>query len=163
MLARRRVDVEALRVDPRGRLGGQRNLVVHLARVIGELELRVEDGVEFQKEADEIHLSFEDQARRQPRDILQCLQTQMLVLQHALGCDELRIELRQRQFGRQHGMLDVEQPVIAARQASLLGVPDLGAGIGRCHADVDDFRNLQAPAADDIEALFVPAGIRDEC
>ena len=86
----------------------------------------------------------------------------MLGVEHALGVQQLPIETRQRQLRRQHGVLDVEQAVVAGREPALLGEPALRAGIRRVDADVHDLRHFEAPFADGGEALLVPVGIGDE-
>src|ERR1051326_6307719 len=68
----------------------------------------------------------------------------------------------QRQAGRQHRVLKIEQPGIAALQAALLGQPAFGPRIGGVDADIDDFRLLQTPIAHDAEALAVPVRIGDQ-
>ena len=83
----------------------------------------------------------------------------MLAVEHLLRADQLVVELGQRQAGRQHRVLDVEEPIVARGQPARFGEPALGARIGRIHADVDDLGDFEAPLADDLELAVVP--VRD--
>src|SRR5882757_7336991 len=66
-----------------------------------------------------------------------------------------------RQLCRQDRMLNVIKPVVAAHHSPTLVNPALGPGIGRVDADVHDFGQIEAPFADDAEALTVPFGVGD--
>ena len=87
---------------------------------------------------------------------------QVLAVEHPLRRAPALVELGERQPRRQHRVLDVEQPIVARRQAARLGEPALGARIGRVDADVDDLGQLEAPFAHDAEALLVPVGVGDD-
>ena len=70
---------------------------------------------------------------------------QVLAIKHTLRIEQLTIENRQRQPGRQHCVLNVEQPIVARVQTTLIGDPAFGSWIGSVDADVYDFRDLETP------------------
>src|SRR4029077_9451269 len=111
---------------------------------------------------DEIGLAAQQQSGRDAGDTANVMPVDVLAIDRALRRDQLAVEFVERQAGREYRVLDVEQPVVASLQTALLGQPALGAGIGRVDADVDDFRLLEAPFADDAKTLMVPIGVGDQ-
>ena len=83
-------------------------------------------------------------------------------VENPLCVQKLAIEHIKRKLGRQHGMLNIEQSIIACLQPSLLSKPGLGAGIGRIDADVHYLRHVHAPIANDPEPLLIPVRIRNK-
>src|SRR5262249_906562 len=88
-----------------------------------------------------------------------CSPVHVLPVEHPLCVQEFAIEHIKRKFGRQDGMLNIEQPIIACLQSSLLSKPGLGARIRRIDADVHDLWHLHAPIANDSEPLVIPIRI----
>src|SRR5215468_12243919 len=86
----------------------------------------------------------------------------MLAVERALRGYQLVIELGQRQPRRQYRVLNVVEPIVAAGDPASLGRPALGPWIWRVDADVDDFRLLDTPFANDTEAFVVPVRIGDQ-
>src|SRR4029077_17152913 len=92
-----------------------------------------------------------------PRGVERSSPAEMLAIEGTLGGYQLVIEVGEGQPSRQHRMLDVVEPIIAAGDPASLGRPALGPRIGRVDADVDNFGLLETPFADDAEGLGVPA------
>src|SRR6267143_4259828 len=88
--------------------------------------------------------------------------THMLAIEGLLGGHQFLVKLGKRQLCREDRMLNVIKPVVAAHHSPTLANPALGPGIGRVDADVHDFGQLEAPFADDAEALTVPFGVGDQ-
>src|SRR5262249_61826495 len=86
----------------------------------------------------------------------------MLAVERALRGYQLVIELGQRQPRRQYRVLNVVEPIVAAGDPASLSRPALGPWIWRVDADVDDFRLLDTPFANDAEAFVVPVRIGDQ-
>ena len=86
----------------------------------------------------------------------------MLPVEDPLGLHQLLVEALERQPGRQHRVLDVEEPVVPRRQLARLGEPRLGARIGRAHRQVDDLGDAQRPLPDHREAALVPVRVGDD-
>src|SRR5215471_1329258 len=86
----------------------------------------------------------------------------MLLVDRALRRHQLAVKLFERQAGRQHRMLDVEEAVVARRQPPFVSDPTLGPRIGGIDADIDDVRHFQTPLADDPEPFVVPVRVGDQ-
>ena len=130
--------------------------------MVGEQHFRAVDTVQLEQAFDKIGLTAHQQAGRDAGHAANIVPIDVLAVDRTLGRDQLFIEFMQWQARRQHRVLDIEQPVIAALQPTLLGQPALRPGVGRVDADVDDFRLLQTPIAHDAEALAVPIRIGDQ-
>src|SRR5690242_11107020 len=122
------------------RMRWHRQLIADFARMVGHLKGGIEDGIELPDRSNEVRLTARDEPGRNAGDLSQSMQPQMFAVEHALRLHELFVELVDGQRRRQNGVLDVEQAIVAANEFALLAVPDLGAGIGRGNAHVDDFR-----------------------
>lgn len=155
------VDVELRPLDALLAWRRQPHLVADRPLVIGELQARVIDTVELPKHIDEVGLTAQQMAGRDPGSGLQGPPAEVLLVEHCLSSDQLLVELWQRQACGQHRMLDVVEAVVAGPDASSLGVPGLGAGIGGVDADVDDLGDLQTKLAHHLEAFPVPVRIGD--
>src|SRR6516164_9488308 len=59
-------------------------------------------------------------------------------------------------------MLNVIEPIVAARDPASFGRPAFGPGIGRIDTDVDYFGQLDTPFAHDAEAFVVPIRVGDQ-
>ena len=79
----------------------------------------------------------------------------MFFIEYLLGLHEFIVELGQRKFRREHGMLDVEKSIIAALKFARFRKPRFRARVRSVDADVDNFRYFQAPLPNDLEALMV--------
>src|SRR5262245_5971048 len=162
-----RMDVE-LRGFRRLAVGGrrqrrlQRQFVGDRPGVVREHLLGVVDLAVVHDAAHEIGLPAHEVARHHAGERRRGPPAHVLAVENPLGVQELAIERRQRQPGRQHGMLDVEQAIIPRLQPALLGDPGLGARIGRVDADIHHLRHVHAPVAHDAEAILVPVRIGDD-
>src|SRR5262249_5303545 len=87
---------------------------------------------------------------------------EVLSVQYVLRADELAVKVRQREARRQHGVLDVEEPVVLSREAARLREPGLGPRVRRVDGHVDDLWDLERPFPDDGGPALVPVGIGDD-
>ena len=87
---------------------------------------------------------------------------EVLAVQDLLRLHQLGVELVEGHAGGQHGVGDVEEAIVARGEPTRLREPDLRAGIGRGHGQVDDFRHRHGPFADDLEATLVPVAVGDD-
>src|SRR5208282_4354760 len=127
--------------------------------MVGEQIFGPKHAFEVEQTAEKIGLTARELAGDDPCRPHQPAPAHMLAIERLLGGHQLLVEFCEWQLGRQNRMLNVEEPIVAAYHASALANPALGAGIGRVHADVDDFGKLESPLADNAEALSVPLGI----
>src|SRR6516165_11693810 len=104
----------------------------------------------------------QQQSQENSGDVPQLAPAEMLRVDRALRCHQLAVELIERQAGRQHRMLDVEQAVVARREPPFVGDPALGPRIGGIDADIDDVRHFQTPLADDPKPLMVPVRVGNQ-
>src|SRR5437762_1210652 len=140
----------------------QTDFVCYPPTVIGEVELRTIHAVELPQHPDEIGLSAKQFSDDNSRALAQRRPAQIFTGEHALAFHKFLVKFRERQLGRQHRVLDVEQPVVAGRKTTRFGMPGFRAGIRRINADINDLGNFQAPVAHDLEAFAVPRGIGND-
>jgi hypothetical protein len=90
--------------------------------VVRGLQLRVVDAVELGEHLEEVGLAVGKQGRNVPRGSPELLCS-------VLGAHQLGVERGERQMGGEHGVLDVEQPVVSARQPVRLRGPSVRARV----------------------------------
>src|SRR5258705_4993347 len=159
-----RGDVEGVAVERllgRGRLR-QGYLIGRGQSVVGEQELRPEDAVEEEETPHKIGLAAAQLFGDDPRGVHDPSPAEVLAIEGALRGHQLVIELGQRQPCRQHRMLNIVQPVVAAGDPATLGHPAFGTGIGCVDADIYDFGQLDTPFSDNAEALMVPIRVGNQ-
>src|SRR6185369_17148589 len=140
----------------------QRYLVADWPGVIGEKFLELEGSIVAQHSAHEVGLSAHEKTERDLHDGWRGAPAQVLAIKHTLRVEQLTIENRQRQLGGQHCVLNVEQPIVARVQTTLIGDPAFGTRIGSVDADVYDFRDLETPFPQRGEALLVPVWLGNQ-
>jgi predicted Fe-Mo cluster-binding NifX family protein len=144
-------------------LGGrERKLVCHRTGVIGQLPIRVVDAGELPDHPQEVRLTTEQVPSRDARGLRQRGDPEVLARQHRLGLHQLFVEPVQRQRGGQHGVLDVEQTVVAGGQLPGLREPGLGAWVRGLDGHVDDLGDRGGPVAEPREVLLLPCGVGDD-
>src|SRR6185437_2221106 len=136
--------------------------ITDLARMVRELQGWIEYRIEFPHHAQEVGLAAQQQSCCGSAGSPQRGKPQVLVVQHLLRLHQLGVELGQWQGGRQYRVLDIEQPIVARGQATLLSLPDLRSRIRCRHADVYHFRDLQAPPTYRFKAAAIPGGVSDD-
>ena len=118
---------------------GQGDPVIDRPLVVGEQIFGAKHSLEVEQTAEKIGLTARQLTGNDPCGLHQTPPAHMLAVEDLLGGYQFFVELGARQLGRQNRMLNVVEPVIAARDASAVAEPALGPRIGRVNADVDDF------------------------
>ena len=152
----------SFRSGARHRRRGRREQVLDLALVLAVLPVGVVDLVELPDHPDEVGLPVQQLPGHDAGGLGQRRHAQVLAGQHRLGLDQLLVEPVQRQPGRQHRVLHVEQAVVEGGQPAGFGEPGLGARVGRLHGDVDDLRHAHRPVPDEREPRLVPVRVGDD-
>ena len=124
--------------------------------MVRQLQSRIVYALELPQHLQEIGLAVQQMAGRNAGGRPEGGPSQMFVIQNLLRLDQFAIELRQRERRRQLGMLDVIQTLIACRHTAGLGMPRFRTMIGCVDADIDNFRDLQTPLADDLKPAAIP-------
>ena len=118
---------------------GQGDPVIDRLLVVGEQIFGAKYSLEVEQTAEEIGLTARQLPGNDPCRPHQAPPARMLAVEDLLGGHQFFVELGARQLGRQNRMLNVVEPVIAARDASAVAEPALGPRIGSVDADVHDF------------------------
>jgi len=118
---------------------GQGDSVIDRSLVVGEQIFGPKHSLEVEQTAEKIGLTSRQLTGNNPRRPHQASPARMLAVEDLLGGHQFFVERGERQLGRQNHVLNVVEPVIAARHASAVAEPALGPRIGRVNADVDDF------------------------
>ena len=118
---------------------GQGDSVIDRSLVVGEQIFGPKHSLEVEQAAEKIGLTTRQLTGNDPCGPHQAPPARMLAIEDLLGGYQFFVELGERQFRWQNCMLNVVEPVIAARHVSAVAEPALGPRIGRVNADVDDF------------------------
>src|SRR5262249_9511814 len=110
--ARRLVDVERAALDLGARRRRQGDLVIDGQGVIRELELRIVNAAELEQHLHEVRLALREQRGDLFRGAPDLPDPEVLAIEDSLGVDELLVELRERERGRQDGVLNVEEAIV---------------------------------------------------
>src|SRR5215813_7563419 len=80
----------------------------------------------------------------------------MLAVEDLLCFDQLLVKLKKRQLRRQHGMLNIEKPVVSCLDLARLPVPALGSRVWSVNAYGHNFWDFQAPLPNRLESPLIP-------
>ena len=122
-----RVHVHRQPVNLFPRCGRQGDFIGDGLLMVGQLQLRVVDAIEFPEHFDKIGLPPEHMARRNAGSGPEGPPAQMLGVEDPLGLDQLVIKSWEG-CSREDGVLNIEQAVIPGGELPRFGLPGFGAG-----------------------------------
>ena len=99
--------------------------------MVGILALQVVHTMKLPEHTEKIGLPMPQMAKDHLTGSPQGTEAQVFAIQDGLGLDEFGIKLLERQSGREHGVLDIEEPVVKQGELPGFRMPGFGAGI-RC-------------------------------
>ena len=113
-----RVNVKPVSLNGGSRWRRQIDFVFYRLPVIGKLQVRAIDAVEFPDHSKEICLSTKQVSHNDSCALPQRRPAQMFLGEHELRLDELFVKLCEWQLRRQYCVLDVKQAVISRRETA---------------------------------------------
>src|SRR6202012_2117064 len=109
--------------------------IANFALMILHLPFRVVHARKLPEHFDEVRLPFSEKTERHKESILQRGKSEVLLVQNLLRAHQFLVKTIERKSRRKHGVLHVEEPVIARREVARFGDPGFGSRVRRVHGD----------------------------